>query len=392
MKNTIKERIIDTVFFAENIHSKNRQLQKLKGENFNVFNILDVKENEVKTHSAFIAELLNPNGSHNLKTTFLSLFYDLLQKKKEEDALWANVNIFQEDRLKNVLIEKEKNIGKKYDENGGRLDIVISSNKMKICIENKINADETNNQLTRYKNYLNDYPKETNVLIFLTKYGEKSKAKKLNEGSDYYTLSYQKDILFWLEKCFSASADYPIVRETIKQYIVLIKSITNQLKSKEMAEEIHEIIYKNIVGAEIITKEYDNAIEKLSDKFKKHIKDKLISDEIIPNEEKISLKKSHGKYSSIWIKSESNERIGIESFNAKGHENGALFIGLVDFSRSPRKENYKYFWWIGNTIETIWDRETLLQKLQIYAIGNEEEKSIIVNEIIQKVKEFKAKY
>jgi hypothetical protein len=392
MEKHLQERTVDTLFFAKKIYTKNKEFEKLKGENFNIFNILDMREDEVNTHSAFIAELLNPRGSHNMKSAFLNLFIELLKRKSEEDISWVNASILFEDDYKNTIVEKEKHIGKKIDENGGRLDIILSFTKMKICIENKINADETDNQLTRYRNYLKDYPRQSNLLIFLTKYGEKSKDEKISEGKDYFTLSYKNDILNWLNQCHLYSANYPIVRETIKQYIVLVKSITNQTNSIEMKEDIYNLIYSNIIGAEIISKEYDNAIERLSDKFKEDIKNKLVTENVILDREKISLKKSSEKFSSIWITTENKEKIGIESFNGKGHENGALFIGLVDFNRSPRKENYKYYWWIGNSIEIIWDRETLLQKLQTYVNSDEGNKNLILNEVVSKVKEFVAKY
>lgn len=44
---------------------------------FNVFEILKLQSNENRTHSAFIAELLNPHGSHLIGTTFLKLFLEV---------------------------------------------------------------------------------------------------------------------------------------------------------------------------------------------------------------------------------------------------------------------------------------------------------------------------
>jgi len=55
------------------ITAKYKKVIDLTGENFNIFRILKVESSEVKTHSAFIAELLNPNGSHGQKDTFLKL-------------------------------------------------------------------------------------------------------------------------------------------------------------------------------------------------------------------------------------------------------------------------------------------------------------------------------
>ncbi len=52
------------------------KVAELTGENFNVFKILKVETKEVKTHSAFIAELLNPQGSHGQGDVFLKLFVE----------------------------------------------------------------------------------------------------------------------------------------------------------------------------------------------------------------------------------------------------------------------------------------------------------------------------
>ena len=53
---------------------KNR-LEKMKqGEFFNIFNTLGLRTEEVRLHSAFLAELLNPQGTHGLSSLFLEAF------------------------------------------------------------------------------------------------------------------------------------------------------------------------------------------------------------------------------------------------------------------------------------------------------------------------------
>ena len=58
--------------------------KKKRGEYFNVFEIMHAQSDEVHTHSAIIAALLNPKGIHGCRSAFLSLFMeklsDLLQK------------------------------------------------------------------------------------------------------------------------------------------------------------------------------------------------------------------------------------------------------------------------------------------------------------------------
>lgn len=54
---------------------KKRQEEKLRrGESFNVFSILKMESNETATHSAILAELLNPRGSHGCGSAFLGAF------------------------------------------------------------------------------------------------------------------------------------------------------------------------------------------------------------------------------------------------------------------------------------------------------------------------------
>lgn len=51
-------------------------INQITGEEFNIFRILKLESSEVRMHSAFLAELLNPKGSHGQKDTFLKLFID----------------------------------------------------------------------------------------------------------------------------------------------------------------------------------------------------------------------------------------------------------------------------------------------------------------------------
>ena len=63
-----------------------QKLALLSGENFNVFRILGLESREVRMHSAFLGELLNPAGSHGLKDAFLKLFVEALNKKQTPET------------------------------------------------------------------------------------------------------------------------------------------------------------------------------------------------------------------------------------------------------------------------------------------------------------------
>ena len=57
-----------------------------RGENFNVFNVLGLWSEEVRLHSAMLAELLNPEGSHGCGEAFLKLFIEQVLKIEITDA------------------------------------------------------------------------------------------------------------------------------------------------------------------------------------------------------------------------------------------------------------------------------------------------------------------
>ena len=86
-------------------------------------------------------------------------------------------------------------------------------------IENKIDAEDQPSQLLRYHNFIQDNKKE-GILIYLTKDGhEASEISTKGCDIEYKCLSYRTNILKWLEKCLSFSGSFPLVQNTIKQYI-----------------------------------------------------------------------------------------------------------------------------------------------------------------------------
>ena len=74
---------------AENIKSLLSQVKTIaksyeklnvaNGGNFNIFSVLRIESDEVATHSRFIAELINPQGTHGFKNQFLDVFIKVLE-------------------------------------------------------------------------------------------------------------------------------------------------------------------------------------------------------------------------------------------------------------------------------------------------------------------------
>lgn len=210
------------------IRKQYEKISELTGEKFNVFNILGLSTNEVRTHSAFIGELLNPNGLHSQKSIYLEQFLDLFQIENFDYS--------------NAILEIEKSVGYISDDkkDGGNIDIIITDkNNNAIIIENKIYAGDQENQLLRYYNYAKKNCKSVN-LYYLTLDGKEPSKFSTNDldKSQYKCVSYANDIKNWLEKCKEKSVNQPIIRETLTQYINLIKELTGQSINKTMNTEI----------------------------------------------------------------------------------------------------------------------------------------------------------
>lgn len=247
-----------------------------RGENYNIFYDLGFMSDEVHLHSMFLANLLNPKGSHGQRGKFLEAFLKMLQKSFP--AISADRLVLD---TANASVEVEKYIGRQTDSEGGRIDIYLTDGKHSIIIENKIYAGDQHHQMLRYRNYgmsqKGDDTEKSFVLIYLTLDGCSPSKDSLGEDlkeNDIVCLSYKGDIRGWLDRCVELASRTPLVRETINQYISTIDILTNNVMedNKELLdilckEENLDAIYdiannKNIVVNRIINEVF---IPKLRD-------------------------------------------------------------------------------------------------------------------------------
>ena len=171
---------------------KVEEKKREEGEFFNVFNTIGLRTEEVRLHSAFIAELLNPKGSHGLSQRFLQAFLEVIGVQDD---------YFDHRRCPCGIIT-ERWIGPKTEIEGGQIDIIIEDGKHAIIIENKIYAGDQTNQMLRYNNYGRKKFPDGYKLVYLTLDGhEPDKCSLGNAKFDYDTISYENEISKWLEKC-----------------------------------------------------------------------------------------------------------------------------------------------------------------------------------------------
>ena len=206
-----------------------------KGENYNLFSILSIERYELK-HSALIANLLDPKGSHGCGDAFLRAFFEIALK----DLAYP----FEDCTLPHSYTEYYT--GPISGDTGGRIDILVKSSHYGLIIENKIYAGDQDKQLTRYDNYgKKTFGADGYLLVYLTLYGcdasKESTATKSAEEVGYLRLSYAEDILRWLEQCVRLADNKPLVRESLNQYIRTIKQLTYQDMNQENIQTIIDL-------------------------------------------------------------------------------------------------------------------------------------------------------
>jgi hypothetical protein len=284
-------------------HQKEKEV--LKGEKFNIFSILKMETKENATHSAFLAALLNPAGTHMKGTIFLELFLNCVNNKTID--------------LASAKVKMEHSIGRNDINNktGGRIDIYIwDKNGNCLCIENKIHAGDQIAQIERYCNH----NKDKNQVFYLTlNGGEPSSESKghLISGTHFFNISYGSHIVDWLTQCMKEASDTPILRETIKQYIILMKKLTYTI-DKEEEEELLEVILNNYDASMFLANNITKTVANFNNKIRQSIFESLeerLGEKYIFNYGNPTL----APYSQIWIR-------------VKGYETEKLLFGIQNFS------------------------------------------------------------
>ena len=201
-----------------------------RGENFNAFQVLGLDYSE-HAHSRFISELLDPRGSHDQGTAFLELFLKQVGRADQFNARTAKVK--REKFLGRVVMDGKNS-------RGGRVDIFVTENSRHVSIENKIRTEEGDEQVTRYCNF------PGNFVLFLTVDRKPARRKEL---PNYSPISYPEHILPWLEACQRHAFNSPVLRETIKHYIISVRRMTGSFNMHQSDKQIGDAIRQHPAAA-----------------------------------------------------------------------------------------------------------------------------------------------
>ena len=188
---------------------------------YNVFQILkNIYKDEERTHSPYLADLLNCKGSHRQGDLFYTEFIKLLDIEDKS---------FYQPLSKDLLfVELEKYTG------DGSIDILIRyHDNLKyfgIAIENKIYAKDQPKQLERYNHYLKTVFKDNYLLVYLSPDGhapmipysiEETTYKELTKNRKLLIISYKDHIIKMIENAFP-KIQAENIRIIIAQYLDII--------------------------------------------------------------------------------------------------------------------------------------------------------------------------
>lgn len=360
----------------KDVYEATKGIKQEKAEAFDVIGICIGTQETI--HSKFLAELLNPHGSHGLGSAFLEAFYEQIEL--------------------NELTPKNSSIKTEFTCPEGKMDIVISNENDTVVIENKIYALDQSDQLKRYSEWLNKQEKANKKLIYLTLDGHEASNAK---GIDYQQISYRNDILQWLDKCIAeifkntlpakdgktnAFAKKQIdernafIKKLLLQYKELIKKLTRMDMEPEMKNKISEVITsnkKNYLAAALTAKAFDS----IHQVFLRNIVKKACEEEREkwPWGKEMEWEISTNKYNQFGISYTPKGKQYKLFFEFQMENYQKLYYGLHDLSRDRGPHPYtqttinrpngfdgpnEHGWIAGayaNTDFQNWDAESLLQ-------------------------------
>lgn len=310
---------------------KVEEKKREEGECFNVFNTIGLRTEEVRLHSAFIAELLNPNGSHGFSHRFLQAFLELIETSDDYID-------YRRCEQYNIV---ERVIGPVNDKGteGGRIDIIIEDGNHAIIIENKIYASDQRNQMLRYDNYAKKEFPNGYKLVYLSLDGHEPDDCSMGNGyPECKIISYEKEIVEWLEKCYSISDGKPLVQSVIKQYCELVKQITNTDMDTKYREELLSIMLSSENAIAI------SEVLKLQNEWMGRIFDTYIWEPIEDYAKQMNMK--FGKQceygeGGAWVYREEWKYYGVFVWTDRKNDWNNMYVG-VSWYEEPNKRNTIY--------------------------------------------------
>jgi len=240
------------LYRATEVLRRHKEIARRTGQQFNLFDLLDRATDEVKGHSAFIAELLSPAGSHGQGDQFLKAFLDRLVSLVP--PAWR----LDDDAPRAWTVRPEVSFGR------SRADIVLDCATHRIVIENKIYTLEHDTQLQRYYRWARSGRHIAGVVFLPLEPAEPSEAACEELGDGLLCTDYASLVLPWINDCIGLAARVPSVREGLIQYYRLVARLTQEPEDMDSLQEIAGLLDKpekldaaGQIAAALLTKRAD---------------------------------------------------------------------------------------------------------------------------------------
>ena len=203
------------------------------------FNIFDHLRRDEMGVSGVIAFLLDPNGNHGQHHTFLSLFCQQ----------------FAEEFDKHVSSETWKASTERQANGQRRIDICLESENSILAIENKPWAEDQEDQLLDYANYLERQNKKKWKLLYLSRseptvFSIPAAEREKLEQENLLLCTTFEAVENWLHRCAQACMA-PNIRMFIEHFTDFVRvNINNRLSMLETQEMVASILLKDNASIE----------------------------------------------------------------------------------------------------------------------------------------------
>lgn len=231
-----------------------RQLEKLLG-NFNVFRALKLERFEIR-HSNMLAWLLQPDEAHGLKDLFLRRWLmRVFHESPSDDASYIDPAEIDSMSIRSVEVFREWN----------HIDLLVSvetfdDGELVIAIENKVDAEQSEKQLEKYRQLVDAQFKDAKhrLFIFLTQ-------REQEPEDDAWAVATYAQVHDVLEECIEEQRSVigAEPRVLLDHYLRLLKE--SFMENTEIAQLARKIYQKHSRALDIILEHRPDALQSLTD-------------------------------------------------------------------------------------------------------------------------------
>lgn len=301
---------------------------------FNLFSVLRTNSDEVYLHSRFLAFLLNPKASHGCGTALLKTLLEVLHIK-DFDLETASVQAEFKD-----------------------IDIFVRNAKSQaIIIENKIYHHDEDEQIYRYDQLIKRQGYTFITNLYLTLDGSEP-SEQSTKGLKVDLISYETDIINWLERCVPLVARDAGLRESVFQYIELLKKLTSTDQGGIYMSELKKKVMEgdNLLLVADIEQAYKEALIDLQDQIWGRIR--MYREATYPDMPKPEDTANRDAIRNYYSKSRSNREYGL--YFDLGAMTGFVYIEL----------NHRFYFGYGLPEEAKPSEHKSLRKLSASIPGS----------------------